>query len=95
MQRWIYAQFPNDERKRKARRQMSISLQLDLNPNQSDQELLSSARRSAKANTGIWDLFGELNNEMEFVRAKVLNPSSLLLSSRSGWKVTLARVAAI
>ena len=75
VQRWIYARFPNDERKRKALRQMSISLQLDLTPNLSDQELLNFARRSFKAIDCLSDLFGYMNNEMEYVRAKVINTS--------------------
>lgn len=72
VQRWIYARYPNEERKRKALRQMAVYFQIDRSPINEPQELLKLARRSSKAITCLMDAFGE-SDEMELVRAKVLN----------------------
>jgi len=87
VQRWIYARYPNDERKRKALRQMAISIQEDLNPNLKDEDLETANSREKKAITCLQEVFDtgtykfEDYTELRYLEAKVLNTAQRTLQS--------------
>ena len=76
VQRWIYARYPNDEKKRKALRQMALSYQDNLRPNLKDTDLKAILLGSDRAIVCLYQIFPsnvDSTSEREYVRAKVLN----------------------
>jgi len=87
VQRWIYARYPNDEKKRKALRQMAISILRDLNPNLKDEDLAAAGRRADKASKCLDEVFDtgsykfEGYTEFQYLQAKALNTPQRTLQS--------------
>jgi hypothetical protein len=73
LQRWIYARFPSDSKKRASLRQMATSYQNDLFLKHDREIMVTAFKRLSKAIDCLEDTFGDENSEMEFIRAKVLN----------------------
>jgi hypothetical protein len=73
LQRWIYARFPNEPKKRAALKQMAIVFGKELMINHDRKELIEAHNRSEKAIVCLRHIFGSLSGEMGIVRAKVLN----------------------
>jgi hypothetical protein len=76
LQRWIYARFPNDPKKRAALKQVAISYQKTLFLKHDDGELEDDNRRDAKAHTCLFETFSdsdEAYNEGKYMEAKVYN----------------------
>lgn len=75
LQRWIYARFPNDAKKRAALKQMAIYFQKKITFQNTHEEMMEIKKRSHKAIECLEETFGRdaNNNEMEFVQAKALN----------------------
>ena len=73
LQRWIYARFPDEPKKRAALKQMAITFQRELMMNHDSKEMEEVNQRSEKAIACLDDTFGDENNELEFVQAKALN----------------------
>ena len=72
IQRWIYARFPNEKEKQSALKQMALAYQKALGAH-SDKDMIINLERTSKAIRCLDDIFGNQNNEMELVQAKVLN----------------------
>ena len=74
LQRWIYARFPDDAKKRSALKQMAVSYQKGLLLDDDDRkELRLNLLRVDKAIQCLDLVFGDDNIEMELVQAKALN----------------------
>lgn len=76
LQRWIYARFPNDPKKRAALKQWAIHYQktLFLKHNKSDME--EDSKRGEKASRCLFDTFSdpdEAYDEGKYIQAKVIN----------------------
>jgi hypothetical protein len=87
VQRWIYARYPGDEKKRKALRQMTLSIQEDLNPDLKDEDLEAADWREEKAVKCLQEIFDtgtykfEDYTELQYLQAKVLNTAARTLQS--------------
>ena len=76
VQRWIYARFPNDERKRKALRQVALWYQFNISKEFSEQDIPKSNKQFDRALTCFMEVFGEDVDsfiDMDYVKAKFLN----------------------
>jgi hypothetical protein len=73
LQRWIYARFPNEPKKRNALKQMTMSFQSDLKLKNDREALKLASKRSSKAIVCLHEVFGSDNSEMKLIRAKFLN----------------------
>lgn len=76
LQRWIYARFPNDPKKRAALRQMAVSYQKTLFLKHEPKEMEDEIRSSYKAIHCLRAVFlegVEATVEREYIQAKVLN----------------------
>mgnify|MGYP000367275446 CR=1 FL=1 len=76
LQRWIYARFPNDPKKRAALKQLAISYQKTLFINHDENEMNENIRRNSKAFRCLYVTFSNSHaayNEGKFMEAKVYN----------------------
>jgi hypothetical protein len=75
IQRWIYARFPNEPKKRAALKQMAINYQENLLLKLDQKLLEEDIRKSSKAIACLYQVFSinDASLEREFLQAKILN----------------------
>jgi hypothetical protein len=75
LQRWIYARYPTEPKKRAALKQLAVSYQKTLFLKHDKKEMEEKNRRTAKASRCLFDTFSidEAPLEGEFFQAKFLN----------------------
>ena len=75
LQRWIYARFPNDAKKRAALKQAAVSYQKSLFIRHNKSDMQEDSLSGARASRCLFDTFSmnEASREGEFIGAKVLN----------------------
>jgi hypothetical protein len=90
IQRWIYARFPNDQKKRTTLKQLAINYQSKLVLKHDKIEMEKKLRRGAKATECLFEVFSdpdEAYGEGRFMEAKVLNTKERIIKSNEvdGW----------
>lgn len=87
VQRWIYARYPNDEKKRKALRLMALDLQRDSTQNYRYEEwekILHSSNKALRCVTDTFPDYIESNVELNYLQAKVMNtPARISQANRN------------
>lgn len=75
LQRWIYARFPNDPKKRAALKQLAVSYQKTLFLKHDEKEMKEDSKRDAKSSRCLYDTFppDDAHREAEYMQAKALN----------------------
>lgn len=76
LQRWIYARFPSEPKKRAALKQWAIHYQKTLFLNRKEKDMEEDSKRGSKASRCLFDTFSnpdEAYDESKYVQAKVLN----------------------
>mgnify|MGYP000623838100 CR=1 FL=1 len=76
LQRWIYARFPNDPKKRAALKQLAIHYQKALLLKQNESDMEEDSKRGSKAIACIYKVFAESDDaydEGKYMQIKAIN----------------------